>query len=281
VIARVQNADAQTLESAQTDAASRVAAAYQAVRDAQNKLDDFDIPAQFSGMSAAAATGTAFANLEAAREAFAPYKDTSHKTLKPTNPWRRPIAPQILIDTHQYTGPAKEYKKQLDNAWVSYRRAVLWLELESSLESAQAQLAQAQKDYDSLQDTSLAENTAGARAALANAELRSPFAGTVTNLDLKVGEFAASGEPVVTVADFSSWVVKTTDLTEIDVVNIKEGQPVTLTLDAIPDVTLKGYVLTIGQNYSEKQGDVVYEVSVLLTDKNPAMRWGMTAQLQF
>jgi hypothetical protein len=54
-----------------------------------------------------------------------------------------------------------------------------------------------------------------------------------------------------------------------------------MTLDAIPDVTLKGYVLSIGQNYSEKQGDVVYEVSVLLTDKNPAMRWGMTAQIQF
>jgi multidrug resistance efflux pump len=158
---------------------------------------------------------------------------------------------------------------------------VQWLDLESSVQSAQAQLAQAQKDYASLQDGSFAEDTAGARAALANAELRAPFAGTITNLDLKVGEFTASGQPVVTVADFSSWVVKTTDLTEIDVVNIKEGQPVTLTLDAIPGVTLKGYVLSIGQNYSERQGDIVYQVSVLLTDKNPAMRWGMTAKVHF
>ena len=60
----------------------------------------------------------------------------------------------------------------------------------------------------------------GIRAALANAEVRSPFAGTITNLDLKVGEFAASGTPVVTIADLSKWVVKTTDLTEIDVVNV-------------------------------------------------------------
>ncbi len=132
-----------------------------------------------------------------------------------------------------------------------------------------------------MQDASLAEDTAGARAALANAELRSPFAGTITNLDLKVGEFAPSGQPVVTVADFSNWVVKTTDLTEIDVVNIKEGQPVTLTLDAIPGKTFNGYVLSIGQNYAEQQGDVVYEVSVLLTDKHPAMRWGMTAEVNF
>jgi HlyD family secretion protein len=169
----------------------------------------------------------------------------------------------------------------LDDAWAKYRKAILWLELESNLESAQARLAVAQKNYDSLQDPSFAEDTAGARAALANAEVRAPFAGTITNLDLKVGEFAASGQPVVTIADLSNWIVKTTDLTEIDVVNIKEGQPVTVSLDALPGVTLNGNVLTVGQNYSEKQGDIVYEVTVLLTDKNPAMRWGMTAEVKF
>jgi len=83
------------------------------------------------------------------------------------------------------------------------------------------------------------------------------------------------------VADFSSWLVKTTDLTEIDVVNLAEGQPVTVTLDALPEVELKGEILSIGQNYSENQGDVVYEVTILLTDTHPAMRWGMTAAVKF
>jgi multidrug resistance efflux pump len=184
-------------------------------------------------------------------------------------------------DKSVITNTAKRLKKQLDDAWGKYRKAVQWLDRESAVANAKAQLAQAQKDYDSLQDASLAEDTAGARAALANAELRAPFSGTITNLDLKVGEFAASGTPAVTIADFSSWVVKTTDLTEIDVVNIKEGQPVTLTLDALPGVTLKGYVLSIAQNYGERQGDIVYKVTVLLTDQNPAIRWGMTAQVNF
>jgi hypothetical protein len=44
---------------------------------------------------------------------------------------------------------------------------------------------------------------------------------------------------------------------------------------------LKGYVLSVAQNYSEKQGDIVYKVTVLLTDQNPAMRWGMTAEVKF
>jgi len=65
-------------------------------------------------------------------------------------------------------------------------------------------------------------------------------------------------------------VVKTTDLTEIDVVNIEEGMPVTLTLDAMPDVELDGHVLSIAQALAEKQGDIVYEVKILLAEANPA-----------
>jgi multidrug resistance efflux pump len=169
----------------------------------------------------------------------------------------------------------------LDDAWAYYRLAIQWMQLQSNLDNAKAQLDQAQKDYNSLQDSTFAEDTAGARAALANAEVRAPYPGVITDLKLKVGEFAASGQPVVTVADTSNWVVKTTDLTEINVVNIKEGQPATVKLDAIPGVELKGNVLSVGQNYSKNQGDIVYQVTVLLTDQNPAMRWGMTAAVTF
>src|SRR5512141_3196698 len=63
VIAQLQNAKAETLETAQASASKRLADAYQAVRDAQNKLDDFNIPAKFSGMTAAQATRTALADL--------------------------------------------------------------------------------------------------------------------------------------------------------------------------------------------------------------------------
>ena len=111
--------------------------------------------------------------------------------------------------------------------------------------------------------------------------MRAPFAGAITNLDLKVGEFSASGQPVVTIADNSQWVVKTKDLTEIDVVNIKEGQPVSVKFDAIPGKEFKGNVLSIAENYTENQGDIVYKVTVLLTDKDAAMRWGMTAVVSF
>ncbi len=258
VIARLESSEAKTLEAARSDASRELTAAYQGVRDAQFKLDNFDIPTEFSGMTPAQAVSTTLEKLNAARNAYEPYK---------------------YLGANNNTG--REYKKRLDSAWAKYRRAIQWMELQSSADTARARLDQSQKDYDILQDVSFTEDTAGARAALANAEVRAPFAGLVTNLSLKVGEFASAGQPVVTIADTSRWVVKTTDLTEIDVVELEEGQPVTVTLDAIPGVSLKGNIESIAQNFSRNQGDVVYEVTVLLTESKPSMRWGMTAAVKF
>ena len=47
VIARLQNDQAQTLESAQANALQQLTAAHQAARDAQYNLDKFDIPGDF------------------------------------------------------------------------------------------------------------------------------------------------------------------------------------------------------------------------------------------
>ena len=44
VIARLDASEAQTLESAQAKAAQELTTAYQEVRDAQFKLDNFDVP---------------------------------------------------------------------------------------------------------------------------------------------------------------------------------------------------------------------------------------------
>jgi multidrug resistance efflux pump len=272
VIARLDSTEAQTLESAQAKAAEEMTTAFQEVRDAQFELDNFDVPHDFAGMTPTKAVDTMLIKLNIARDNFEPYKDISDRSLE-------------LSDSEEQSGvirgTAKNYKKQLDDAWARYRKAVLWLELESALQNAKARLVLAQRDNAALQDPSFSEDTAGTRAALANAEVRAPFPGVITDLNLKVGEFAASGKPVVTIADTSHWVVKTTDLTEIDVVNIKEGQPTITTLDALPGVELRGNVLSISNNYSENQGDIVYEVTVLLTDQDPAMRWGMTAVVKF
>ncbi len=156
------------------------------------------------------------------------------------------------------------------------------------LKDAEAKYAKVQSGLDPDQ-LALAEarlNTAkaarvAAQAALAHLELRAPFAGTVAALKVKVGEQAAPGQPAATVADFSSWIVETDNLTEIEVVKIKEGQQTMVVLDALPDVTLQGRVVAISSLFEEKRGDITYTVKVALDEGHPLARWGMTAVVTF
>ncbi|MGH2524240.1 MAG: HlyD family secretion protein, partial [Anaerolineales bacterium] len=149
-----------------------------------------------------------------------------------------------------------------------------YAKVQSGPDPAQLQLAEAR--------LAAAQTTlAAAQSALENAELRAPFAGSIGKLDLKVGEQVAPGQPVATLADFSSWVIETDNLTEIEVVKITQGQGVTVKLDALPDLPLRGQVESIGNVFEEKRGDITYTVRIALADADPQLRWGMTAEVTF
>ena len=167
-------------------------------------------------------------------------------------------------------------RKQL-NYYLQGPDAVKANQAQANVSLLQAQLAKAQSDADKLKsasgvdpdklkaaqdrvaaaDAELIAARAGvatAQAAVAAAqaglaaaqleqdtvELRAPFAGSVASQGLKVGEFVAAGQPMVTVADLTQWEVQTNDLTEMDVVKVKVGQKVTVKLDALPDAILTG-----------------------------------------
>jgi len=304
VIARLENSEAkqaevanaeeaflqaqQAFDSAEAAALGKLAEANEAVRAAQYDMDNFTVPSNLRDMGKTEALIYTAANLEEARINFEPYRYLEERLA-------RQLAQENPNKDRVYRDTAKIYKTRLDDAWAEYNRAIQWTTLEANLESAKAELAQAQKEYDMLSSGSdagekaLAEaqyesaraNLAAARAALADVELLAPFDGTIAGLKVKSGETVSPGQVAVSLADFSGWIVKTTDLTELDVVEISEGQDVTITLDAFPGEELTGKVKSIGQNYTEQQGDVVYEVTVELTESLPNMRWGMTAVVKF
>jgi multidrug resistance efflux pump len=175
----------------------------------------------------------------------------------------------------------KDHKGPAPQAWL--------IAAENDVALKKAKVEKAQSTYDRMKDEGVDRDQLAvleARLTAANAHVAAflvtaPFDGIVTNLHAKLGSSINAGEPAVTVADFSQWVVNTTDLTEIDVVHLAEGQPVTVTLDAFPGVTLNGTIQSIGQTYSQNQGDVVYKVTTVLSEAQPGMRWGMTAAVVF
>lgn len=189
----------------------------------------------------------------------------------------------FLVQTwrgYEYRTRTKHIKGPAPQDWI--------IEAENDLALKKARLDAAQRAYDRLKDGIDAEQLAvvearleAAEAGLAAFAVRAPFDGVIADVHVRTGSSIRAGEPAITIADFSRWIVKTTDLTEIDVVKLQEGQMVLVTLDALPDVELAGQIVLIGQTFTQNQGDIVYEVTVLLSEIHPAMRWGMTATVHF
>lgn len=189
----------------------------------------------------------------------------------------------FLIQTwkgYEYRTKTKHFKGPAPEDWI--------IEAENDLALKKAEMEDAQRTYDRLKDGADAEQLAVLEARLEAAEagvaafsVVAPFDGVIAELNAKAGSSINAGEVAVTIADFSSWLIETTDLTEIDVVTLSEGQPVAITLDAIPEAALNGVIESISQTYEEKQGDIVYGVTVALNDSHPSLRWGMTAVVTF
>jgi HlyD family secretion protein len=155
----------------------------------------------------------------------------------------------------------------------------------SRLDSAEARLAQLtaaphQSDLTIAQAQVQMAEIALQRAQidLENSTLRAPFAGTVAELNLVIGEAPDGTEgPAVVLADLSGWRIETEDLSELSVVKIHEGDPATITFDALDDFALEGTVSRIsvqGQNF---QGDMTYRVEITPLRWDDRLRWNMTA----
>jgi multidrug resistance efflux pump len=118
---------------------------------------------------------------------------------------------------------------------------------------------------------------AAAEAALADLEIKAPFDGVVVNLTMKVGQYMSPGEVCLTLADFSKWAIKTTNLTELNVLNIHIGSPAEIRFDALPGETFTGTVTYINPLGESQQGDITYTAMISLDKTDARLRWNMTA----
>jgi len=119
-----------------------------------------------------------------------------------------------------------------------------------------------------------------ARGNLEQATLVAPFAGIVTAVNVDPGDAAATGAVAFVLATLDQLQARTTDLTELDVARVAQGQAVVVTVDALPDLKMPGQVVRIGLQAVDYRGDVTYPVYVALDEAAPELRWGMTALVE-
>ena len=165
--------------------------------------------------------------------------------------------------------------EQIETAAIGVEQAKLGVEQTAvaARAAAAAALAQAEAGVSAAQAAVDAATAARARMTLA-----AVFAGTVAEINAEVGELVAPGVAVARLGSAGRWAVETSDLVELDVVDVSVGQAVAVTLDALPGETLRGTVIDVGRVPELSRGDVVYRVRVALDDyPNLPLRWGMTA----
>ena len=190
----------------------------------------------------------------------------------------------------------KNAENALEQAQDDLNRAVRELEkdtrerdeVRAAYAAALAAEAEAKHQYEISLDGPNADQLALAKAnldaakdTLSNYVLTAPFDGVVADINVKVGEQAGTETRAVSIADFSGWIVETTDITELEVVKLNVGQNVTLVPDALPDLALTGTITEISQAYTQQGGDILYTVRIAVTEGDPRLRWGMTVEATF
>ncbi len=271
--ANLASAQAKLNQLKNSPTAQEVASAKQNVVSAQAAYDNLLHPGTTD-------IATLKADLEKAKAAHEQAVAAYDRVGGDSNPYANMLPQRVQLQTAWL-----DYQKveQLYNAKLNPTNAQVQQAL-ATLESAKNQLAKLQPTADDLAGAQASVNAAQAARDLAaeqlkNAKLVAPFAGVVTALDVKAGEYVVAGTPVVRLADTSSWQVETTDLTELNVVNVHEGAPVVVAFDAIPNLELPGKVVRIKGYGENRQGDIVYTVVVALDQMEERLRWNMTAKV--
>ena len=117
---------------------------------------------------------------------------------------------------------------------------------------------------------------AAAEAQLEDLELRAPFSGTISDLNVRKGEWVIPGQTILLIADLTNLQIETTDLNEIDAARVKVNDPVAITFDALPGVEVKGTITSVSPKSAEGSG-VNYTVVIKMDELPGLLRWGMTA----
>jgi HlyD family secretion protein len=161
-----------------------------------------------------------------------------------------------------------------------------WLAAEAHYKNQQGVLA---KDQATLAAATLSYN------ATQNITVLAPSAGTVVNLQKKIGDHVQSVQtalnaqtqsgqtasvipPVLVISDLSNPQISAT-VDQVNIPRIAIGQKATIVFDALPDQSFNGVVESIDTVGVKMQGTVTYAVGVRLENASEMLKPNMTASL--
>lgn len=266
--------DLQDVNLRQAQALQAIAEAEAAVKDAQRIYNSVRLPADSNTIAAALAELViAEKKLKDQQEIFNDYARKPDTNLDKANQQLKLSAVQQAYDTalryyNAVTGTGTELDKESSAADLASAQAQLaqvqrdWDRIKDGptpgeIALAKAQLAVAQTKYETLKngpdpaEIALAQaNLANTQAKLAVAledkaivELLAPMDGTILSIDASVGE-AVGSTAIISLANLSQPVLEVY-LDETDLDKVAVGYEVEVVFDSMPDVTFSGHVTEV------------------------------------
>lgn len=141
----------------------------------------------------------------------------------------------------------------------------------SELEKAKNKLGNTGKDNAQVKVAIAALEVA--RLDLTRSSITAPSEGVITNLTIDVGQYASTGSPLMTFIS-TNFVWIQADMRENCLLNISEGNPVEIVLDAAPGHIFNGEVRSIGYGVSDNVSNTLGG----LTTVHPTQGWLRQAQ---
>ena len=137
---------------------------------------------------------------------------------------------------------------------------------DADIELAKADILSAQGQYQA------------ASANYENTVLRAPVAGTITRVDIKLGELAQASKEVMVLQDIKNLYLEA-NINEANVANVNIGAPIELTFDAFGTENIfLGKILRVDPASTLISGVVNYKITASI-DSSPTLRPGMTANM--
>jgi len=144
-------------------------------------------------------------------------------------------------------------------------------EIENQLEESQEGLYQSKLEQAEAKIALL-------RSQIQDSLLKSPTDGQITGIEMREGEIVQPGQLVISFLPANPFQIKV-DIYEEDVVKMRVGNPVNISLTAFPDEFFKGKIVSIDPAETLKEGVVYYETTVDFENPPEEIKPGMTADM--
>ncbi len=215
----------------------------------------------------------------------------------------------LVLDAEQYRSRVAQAQAGLNSTRASLRLAEAQLDKlsrdkdrqeamnEKGLTSAEA-LDRARTDYQvqvaqveaQRQDVARMEaSVRDSRDDLKKTEYRAPVSGVISRLNIEEGEMAIvgtmnnPGTVILTISDLAEMQV-VAEVDEADIIHVAVGQKAKITVDAIPDTSFDGAVVSVGSSgrgsgLGTVDEAINFEVEVRFVTPDPRLKPGMTADV--